>query len=159
MRLLWRCEDWSHFLESDCRKGIRLRFDNGVDPEVVRACKEFVQWLRSQYEFPMRVPIYFKNREYLIACSGEKCSATFFGPYDKRIEPYIRISVGDYKSMMESWGKSNALGAIIHSIAHELSHYFQWLKDIDFCDPKGERQARYYANAIIDDYKLVREAP
>ncbi len=43
------------------RCGVRLRFDQG-DPEVRRACKQFVNWLREWYEFPVRVPIYFKNK-------------------------------------------------------------------------------------------------
>lgn len=163
MRRLWNCNDWSEYIDSECRKGVRLRFDKGVDPEVIRACKEFVQWLRIEYVFPMRVPVYCKNVELLTARSGETCSAAFFDPYDKTREPYIRVSVGDYWTMAEERGKDDALGAILHSIAHELSHYFQWLKDPDFCneehDGKAERQAKYYANAILEDYKQTREHP
>ena len=159
MRRLWNCKDWTEHVDPGCRSGVRLRFDKGVDPEVIRACKAFLQWLRREYVFPMRVPIYCKNAEFLITRSGKTCSAAFFGPYDKTLEPYIRVSVGDYRTMVEERGKDNALGAILHSIAHELSHYFQWLKDIDFCDENSERQAKYYADAILEDYKKTREHP
>ena len=31
-----------------------MRFDKNVDVEVKRACKEYVQWLKSIYRFPVR---------------------------------------------------------------------------------------------------------
>ena len=42
-----------------------MRFDKNVDVEVKRACKEYVQWLKSIYRFPVRVPIYFKETKYI----------------------------------------------------------------------------------------------
>ena len=163
MRRLWNCKDWSIFADSNCRKGIRLRFDKEVDKEVRRACKEYVCWLRTQYDFPVRVPIYLKASKYVTTSKGEKVSAVFFGPYDKSAEPYIKVSVGDYHDLLEMFGKDNALAAILHSITHELSHYFQWIKHheewINAADDFFERQAKYYATEIIYDYAEVREHP
>ncbi|MGI6014419.1 MAG: ImmA/IrrE family metallo-endopeptidase [Oscillospiraceae bacterium] len=159
MRRLWECSDWNTFLENNRRKGVRLRFDKDVDDEVRRASKEFVNWLRRRYDFPMRVPIYFKASRTIRSLDGEEVSATFFGPYDKTLEPYIRIAVGDYKDLLDERGKDNALGAILHSVAHELSHYFQWIKDYNFLEERCERQARYYASEILYDYAEVREHP
>ena len=82
MRRLWECKDWSKYIDTNRRTGIRQRFDAGVDKEVHRACKEYIAWLRTQYDFPVRVPIYFKEREYIVTSKGEQCSALFFGPYD-----------------------------------------------------------------------------
>ncbi len=59
----------------------------------------------AKYEFPMRVPIYFKNKKYLISTTGERVYATFWGPFDKTQEPYIRIAVDDYEDILESFGK------------------------------------------------------
>ena len=42
-----------------------MRSDKNVDVEVKRACKEYVQWLKSIYRFPVRVPIYFKETKYI----------------------------------------------------------------------------------------------
>lgn len=159
MRKLWKCSDWGTYIPPNCRKGIRLRFDPGVNCEVRRACKDFVKWLRSQYEFPVRIPIYFKATKTIISRSGEHVSASFFGPYDKSVEPYIRISVGDYPDLLRERGKDNALASILHSIAHELSHYYQWLKDSDLSEEKMERQARYYALEILSDYAETRAHP
>ena len=159
MRRLWECDDWSRYLDLSCRHGLRLRFDAGVDPEVHRACLEFGAWLRREYEFPMRVPIYFKNKKYLISATGERASATFWGAFDKTLEPHIRIAVDDYEDILESFGKDNALAAILGSMAHELSHYFQWIKDFDIMDAKMERQAKYYSDVIVWDYAETREHP
>ena len=100
-----------------------------------------------------------KNKKYLISTTGERASATFWGPFDKTQEPYIRIAVDDYEDILESFGKDNALAAILGSMAHELSHYFQWLKDLDIMDAKMERQAKYYSDVIVWDYAETREHP
>ena len=159
MRKLWVCENWNDFLDSNCRKGVRQRFDKEVDKEVRRACKEYISWLRMQYDFPMRVPIYFKASKYVTTSKGEKCSAIFFGPYDKTLEPNIKIAVGDYPDLLEKYGKDTALAAILRSITHELSHYFQWIKGDFDGSAKVERQAKYYALEIVYDYAETREHP
>ena len=117
--------------------------------------------MRKEYEFPIRVPIYFKNTLFLHTLSGEVASASFFAPYDKSVEPYIRIAVGDYYDLLAKWGKDDALAAILSSMIHELSHYFQWLKD-DYNignDQKLEKQAKYYVREILLDYAETREHP
>ena len=102
MRRLWECKDWSKYIDWECRSGIRLRFEKGVDPEVKRACTEFVWWLREEYEFPIRVPIYFKaSKQVKARITGELCSATFFGTFDLHEEPYIRVAVGDYEDLLK----------------------------------------------------------
>lgn len=159
MRKLWECKDWSSFIKQGCRTGIRLRFDKEVDPEVKRACKEFVSWLRTQYEFPVRVPIYFKAAKSIISIDGEIGVASFFGPNDKSQEPYIRIAVGDYQEMLVERGKDDALAANLGAIAQELSHYYQWIKGYDFDNAKCRRQAQYYAGEILCDYAETREHP
>lgn len=161
MRKLWVCDNWSEYIDSSCRKGLRLRFDKEVDTEVHRACLEFAQWLRKEYEFPMRLPVYFKNTFLVRTPSGEMASAYFFAPYEKTVEPYISIAVGDYLELMSKWGKDNALAAILSSMIHEISHYFQWLKNYDFIwdEDKKEKQAKYYSKEILMDYAETRDHP
>jgi hypothetical protein len=43
------------------RKGLRIRTEAGVHPEVKRACLEFAKWLRTEYNFPIRVVVYLKK--------------------------------------------------------------------------------------------------
>ena len=55
----------------------------------------------------------------------ELASATFFAPYDKTVEPYIRIATGDYEVLVSERGKNHALWAILRSMAHEIR---KWMR-------------------------------
>ena len=105
----------------------------------------------------MRVPIYFKNREFIRAADGDKCSAIFSGPYNHSEEPYIRIAIGDYKKRVESWGKDFAVANTLLDIAHELTHYFQWVNDIRLTEIGEERQATVYARDILEYFLMECE--
>ena len=88
---------------------------------------------------------------------GEMVSAICFIPYEMKYEPYIRISAGDYNDMLEKWGKDNALAAILNSIAHELTHYYQWINGLELTDIGAERQATVHARHILSEYIETRE--
>lgn len=90
---------------------------------------------------------------------GEMVSATFFGPYDKMEEPYIRVSTGDFGEIKARNGRDNAVFAVLHSVAHELTHYFQWVNGLELTAIGEERQAAHYADIIIDEYMDVYDHP
>jgi hypothetical protein len=70
-------------------------------------------------------------------------SATFFAPFDKCVEPYIRVATGDYLELLEKNGQDNALAAFLGSIAHEMGHYYQWIDDLEL-DEEGAENNREY---------------
>ncbi|MDZ3953856.1 hypothetical protein U0X36_13395 [Bacillus thuringiensis] len=109
--------------------------------------------------FSIRVPIYVKSSYKIKAMDGELVYGTFFEPFDRNDEPYIRISTGDYYDELEKRGKDDALGGYLFTIAHELTHYFQWINDIRLTRIGYERQATAYSGYIIDEYKETREHP
>ena len=159
---IWTLKNWKEYYDLNDvthRSGLYLRFDKEVEPEVKRACKEFGKWLRKNYFFPIKIPIYFKETEFIKALDGDLVSATFFEPYDKTVEPYIRIATGDYIKLLNKSGKNNALGSVLYSMAHGLTHYFQWINDIHLTSIGQERQATVYAGYIIDEYKKTRKHP
>lgn len=158
---IWTIEKWKHYLDSpdNRRTGLRLRFDPNVDPEVKTACKNFAKWLRSEYYFPLRVPVYVKAQERIKARDGELVVGTFLGPYDYSLEPYVRIATGDYPELLEERGRDNALASILISMAHELTHYFQWINNLQLTDIGRERQATQYARYILDEYAETRDHP
>jgi len=131
------------------RRGLRLRIEPGVDLEVRKACINFCKWLRRQMEFPIRVVIYLK-KDYQIKnrTTKEMVTATFFAPYEKDVEPYIRIATGDYKDLIKERGKIDALYAMLDSIAHELYHYQQWLEDKEL----EEEEAEEKGSQLVDEY-------
>ena len=129
MRRSWSCPPGQGAAMPGRRGGIRLRFDPGVDPEVRRALMQFVRWLQTQYAFPVRVPVYVRAAERLLCRDGDLACGTFLGPSDPEQEPYIRLAVGDYPQLLAAWGQDSALASILRSLAHELTHYFQWVRD------------------------------
>lgn len=157
---IWKCNNWQKIYENyEIRSGLRLKFDKNVDSEVRRACKEFCEWLRLEYKFPMRIPIYVKSSLKIKAMDGEMVYGTFFGPYNILDEPYIKVAVGDYQKLLLNDGKDNALASYLGVIAHELTHYFQWLNQVKLTDIGEERQASRYCDKILEDYAKTREHP
>jgi hypothetical protein len=110
------------------RTGIRIIGHRG-HPEVKDALIRFAKWLRNNYEFPIRVPVYLRPECELISMHGEQCSASFFAPWDQKVEPYIRIATGEYEAEKKEFGRDNALAGYLGSLAHEVVHYQQWVKD------------------------------
>lgn len=144
---------------SNVRKGIRLRFCREINIDLKEAIVRYAQWLRKSYEFPIRVPIYFKPGCFIKACDGDKVSAIFFEPTNYNDEPYISIATGDYEDLLNQVGRDNAIAAVLRSITHELTHYFQWLNRVDLTESGYERQAVRYANLIVETYAETREHP
>ena len=73
-----------------------MRFDKNVDVEVKRACKEYVQWLKSIYRFPVRVPIYFKETKYIKTSSKDLVSAVFFCKFCSNGTPILKSAVHSF---------------------------------------------------------------
>src|SRR5262245_11522701 len=110
-----------------CRTGLRIRGARG-NAEVRRALVRFARWLRQEHAFPIRVPVYLHPQAYVETMHGRKSSASFFAPWDRGVEPYIRIATGDYPSLKAERGRDDALAAFITSLAHEIVHYQQWVR-------------------------------
>lgn len=129
-----------------------MHYSKGIDDKLKLAFSDFSKWLRSKYVFPMRVNVYIKNTFCIKAADGENVSATFFGPFDRSAEPYIKIAAGDFYDLAEKYDEFNALCDSMASLAHELTHYYQWLNDAALSESQEERQAYYYAKKIVRSY-------
>lgn len=158
---IWTLEDWKSNLQPDAhrRTGLRFRYDKTVHPEVKRACSQFASWLRTEYYFPLRVVVYVKGTKKLKTKDGDFAVGTFFEPFSYSDEPYIRIAAGDYEDLFAKSGKDNALASILSTLAHELTHYYQWINNIQLTTIGLERQATMYAHYIIDEYASTRDHP
>ena len=96
------------------RSGLRVRYEQGVNSRVRQACLNFAIWLRINKKFPIRCVVYIK-KDYQIKTldTKEMVSATFFAPYDKDVEPYIRVATGDYEELVSERGEEDAVFAIL----------------------------------------------
>lgn len=158
---IWTITNWKKILKENKsrRTGIHFRYDKTVDPEVKRACSQFARWLRLEYYFPLRVLVYVKGADTIRTKDGEKVVGSFFEPFSYDDEPYIRIATGDYDGLVQKMGKDNALATILASLAHELTHYYQWINNIQLTDIGRERQATQYSNFIVDEYSRTCDHP
>lgn len=134
------------------RSGMRLRFESGVDPELREALLRFAKWLRTVYEFPIRVPVYIKNRDFIVAVDKDLVAGTFFGPYDKTQEPYIKIAAGEFTKERKRINHRELVYNYFAVLAHELTHYYQWLGDQTLTARGEEWQASFYGNNVVYEY-------
>ncbi len=152
---IWTIENWRDVLNYEStsyRTGVRLVFDKDVDPELRLVCKHFAVWMRKEYNFPIRVPVYFRNTKRLRCIDGSTAYGTYFEPTSFTDEPYIQIAVGDYGELCQKIGSRKALLSILRTIAHELTHYFQWINGLQLTEIGKERQATVYSNYIVSEY-------
>ena len=133
------------------RKGLRIRCDQGINPAIRTSCLNFGMWLREKMDFPVRVVVYLKKTNTVKnMTTKENVSATFFAPYDKNVEPYIKVATGDYEDLVHEYGEVDALYIIIESIAHEIIHYKQWLSDLDFNESEAEKEGEKLVDQFAD---------
>lgn len=148
----WKSKKHKKIYEnSNVRTGIALRFEKGVHEDIKSLFIDFAKWLRINYYFPIRVVVYVKESVTVTLRNGNVAWGSFryFDTYD---EPYIRIPAGDYAERAEFVGKEEAAYAVLSSLVHELTHYFQWINQFEQSDRGSEWQANYYRYRIIDMY-------
>ena len=138
------------------RSGLRVHGSRG-NPDVCAALIRFAKWLRDNYEFPIRVPVYLGPRETITSLQGEEVAASFFAPFDRNIEPYIRIATGDYSESKEKDGRDNALASFLASLAHEVIHYQQWISGGHAA--LSEHGVSRKARRVVDRYALTVDHP
>jgi hypothetical protein len=109
------------------RTGLRIRGHRG-HPSVRAALIRYADWLRSAVDFPVRVPVYLLPSEHVRTAGGELVSASIFLPWNRRLEPYIRIATGDFAQLRRARGRDSALAAYLSSLSHEVVHYRQWIE-------------------------------
>lgn len=85
--------------------------------------------------------------------NGSIVTASFFAPWDPRVEPYIRVATGDYPDELRTRGRDNALAGYLRSVAHEIVHYLQWVETGKIT----ERGVVTRANAMVDRYALTTD--
>jgi hypothetical protein len=99
--------------------------------------------------------VYLFPSEYIITMHGERVTASFFAPWDRRVEPFIRIATGDYLPARRKVGRDNALAGYLRSFAHELVHYQQWVATGEISECGVARRAA----GIVDRYAKTTDHP
>jgi hypothetical protein len=119
-------------------------------PEVRRALNKYARWLRKYYAFPIRVPVYLFPSDSIFTRDGLPAVATFFAPFKRQVEPFIRMSTGDYPKLKQLRGRDDALAPFIVSLSHEIVHYFQWIEGGE--PAVSERGVKVKARSMLHSY-------
>ena len=158
----WKSERWQRHIPADAlgrRDRVFVFADHGVNAEVKRACREFVEWLKGQYVFPLPLRVYLRDREMLRTMDGGLVYGTFFEPVNFAASSYVRVAVGGYADLAASIGQDSALATLLRVVAHELTHYFQWCNGSALKDRGREWQAERCARDLLRAYARTRAHP
>ena len=159
---IWTIERWKRYASPELitpKSRIQLRCDENTNEDLKLACRCFIQWVKKEYYFPIPLCVHLKKQVLLKTKDGETAVGTFFEPTDNSALPYIRIATGDYPDLLDSMGRDDAIATILTVIAHEMTHYFQWLNALPLTERGRERQAAQYSHFILDEYSQTRAHP
>ena len=149
---IWTINKYSSFYESinsDC--GLRCRYQVGINYDLKMIITTFITWIRERFVFPIRVNVYFKATPYIIAQDGEKVNGTFWGPSDYTIKPFIKVSCGN-ENNTDSKSKLYSVLSVLETLAHEITHYYQWVNRLIKSERQIEYQAVWYSHRIVEEY-------
>jgi len=124
-------------------------------PSVRAALIRYASWLRAEIEFPVRVPVYLLPGDQVRTADGRLVSASIFLPWDRQLEPYIRIATGDFATLRRAYGRDGALAAYLCSLSHEVVHYRQWVET----GAAWERGVAVKARRLVDAYARTVDRP
>ena len=113
----------------------------------------------EEFQFPVKVSV-FSRQMIVLKPQMVNVFLLFLLNHTERADTHIfTIAVGSYAEHKDKVGRDAALGGILRSAAHELTHYYQWLNDVRLTGRGYEIQARYYADVVIDWYATTCEHP
>ena len=124
-------------------------------PSVRASLIRYASWLRTVVEFPVRVPVYLLPDDQVRTADGQLVSASIFLPWERQLEPYIRIATGDFPRLRRACGRDDALGAYLCSLSHEVMHYRQWIET----GKAWERGVVAKARRLVDAYARTVNRP
>lgn len=138
----------NEYIDSAEETGIRYVFPKGFKEDTRKEILQFIKFIRSNYYFPIRIKIWFVNETHFVSqIDGHKYYGVFFnGDSDKKTYPKIYIAAKQ--------AERNSIEDILFSIAHELTHYYQWyfFEDDKRTDRSLEIEANKWTKYILCTY-------
>jgi hypothetical protein len=136
----------NEYLDSADKIGVRCRFSINFDEQVKNEIKKFISYVRKNYYFPIRLNVVFFDEAYFVNdIDGHKYYGVFYDGYDN-VYPKIHIAA--------RLTERNPLEDILFSIAHEITHYYQWyfLENEKRTDRSLEIEANKWSDYILAEY-------
>ena len=138
----------TEYIDSANNDGLRCKYSIGFDEQTKTKVNEFVKFIRRNYYFPIRLNVeFFDKTHFLTQADGHKFYGIFYdGDSSKNIYPKICIA--------SRVTERNLIEDVLFSIAHEITHYYQWyfLEDNERTDRSLEIEANKWAKYILYSY-------
>lgn len=136
--------------------GIRVKYDEELDAALLEKARALVGYLRKNYYFPVRCNIAITaHKRYRSAEDGHIYYGIFYDNENlgqkRKIYPQIAVAGG--------LGKSTEADDVLHTLLHELTHYFQWFfaENEKRTDRSLEIEATKWASYILGDFNEFYE--
>ena len=146
--------DWHKTYENiPVPHGLYARFEKEIHPFIRTSLIYYLQWLRKEYHFPVRINVYCKSGDKVRCRDKDLAYGVIYLPFDRSKLPSIRLACGNFqhdapvtKDLMDT------TDLILFSLTHEIVHYFQYINNIQLTPRGMERQATIYSRSIIEYY-------
>ena len=129
---------------------ISFHYEKGIDEMLKSKYMNFAKWLRKTYVFPIRLHVYILNAEKVALKTGQLTYGKICY-YPKRT-PLIKVPSAIDTTLLKEYTIDEIHEQILSSLVHELTHYYQWIKNLEQSNATAERQANFYRYRIIDEY-------
>ena len=142
-------QEKKYYLDASKKRGIHLVFDSGLLDETKEKIISFIDSIKKQYFFPIKLNIKLCNKErFKHPDDGHIYYSVFFDNEDENPKRYPEIFIAAKE------GKRNPIGDIYFSIAHMITCFYQWffLEDKRRSHRSLEIEANRWANYICDLY-------
>ena len=145
---------WKQFEKSNCsldNKPMRIRIEKGIHKRLREEYLSLIKYLRNKYIFPYRLNIYVVNKTKVKLMNGGMSYGKFHWYISK--DSYIVIPSKIDKSRLDGYTLEDEYYAILGSLIHEISHYYQMCLDLKQNDKASEKQADYYRFKILEEWQ------
>lgn len=133
---------------------ILLKVKPSVNNFIEKEIRLFIKWVEYNYDFPRPLSFNITGAKYIInSVTGEKVIGSCYLPYSKSEHARINISTGDFFEIVKVKSKDQAVYSVLHTICHEIQHYYQWVDNLSL----DEEEAELGANDLTCDYIKFRE--
>lgn len=134
------------------KKPIRIRIEKGVSKKIRKEYLSLIKYLRNKYVFLYKLNIYVINKCQVKLMDGRMAWGKFH--WYKSKDSYIVIPSKVEKNKLNGYTLEEEYTAILGSLIHELTHYFQMCLDLKQSDNASEKQAYYYRFKILNEWRI-----
>lgn len=145
---------WQLFEKGVCQaqsKRLSFHYEQGIDSALKIRYIDFAKWLRKTYVFPVRLNVYILNQEKITLRNGKQAYGNF--RWFAHRPPIIKIPSKIEPELFETWTLDEIYESILSSLVHEITHYYQWVLDLEQSNTTSERQANFFRYRMIHKYK------